>query len=270
MLGLQVGRFAYMSGVPCAPLGVGEVIWPTVTLIPPYIWILLRLESPKAGAIAIGRALGAAMWWSAINFLAATAIIRADLLAWWSDLLTYWDVAGWFGYAGIQVVLAASAAGAAWTLTGAGKIWYLLFGSAVRVGLYLFPIVVLAEIQAGTIIERQPGGEAIAIGALRTLNAGQQAYSSMHPERGYASTVAELQAARAAPAERFLEDGPLYRYEFTAGPREASGKVNSYQARATFHRPPYGICRSFFTDESGVIHFSFGGRPATASDEAIQ
>jgi len=266
MLGLQIGRFVLWSVDPCGPRDIEWWIGPTLALTPPYLWILVRLDR-RADPKEIGRALSVAMWWGAINFVVAVAIIVANPgSTWWSEVVTDLDVLGWVAYAGLQTFLVTSAVRAVATIPGAESTWFLLFGSTVRVVLYLLVLLLIAMVPP-SIIERQPGAEAIAVGDLRSINSSQAAFQGAYPDRGYASTFEELHEFTHPAALAAAQ--PWYRIEMTAGPRDALGKVNLYQAWATRLRP-LELCRSFFTDESGIIHATKEDRPATAADEVIQ
>jgi hypothetical protein len=204
------------------------------------------------------------MWWGGLNFVVAVAIIVANPgSTWWSEVVTYGDVLAWFAYAGIQALLVISAGMAISTMPSTGSIGWLFFGSAVRVGLYLFVLLLIAMIPQ-PIIERQPGAESVAIGDLRAINSSQAAYSSVHRDRGYASTFEELQATNFM---RVLGAQAWYRFEMTSS-RDGSGIITGYQAWATRLRP-LELCRSFFSDESGVIRFTKEDRRATATDPEL-
>jgi hypothetical protein len=267
LLALQVCRFAAWSMDPCTPRGMVGWVWPMFALVPPYVWISLRLRG-HADPKIIGRALSVAMWWGVVNFVVAVIVIASNTgLRRSPEVMTSGDLLGWFAYAGIQGILAISAGRAAWTMPGAESIWRLLFGSTVRVGLYLLVLLLIALVPQ-PMIGRQPSEEARAIGQLRMLGSGQQAYESLHPERGYAATVEELMA------ENFISPGAMvstrwYRFTLTAGAQDLSGRISSYQAWATRLEPRH-MCRSYFTDESGIIRVTKEDRPATAADRALQ
>lgn len=268
MLGLQMGRFALWSGDPCGPRDIEEWIGPTLALTPPYLWILVQLDR-RADPKKLGRALGVAMWWGAINFAVAVAVIVANPGSnWWSEIVTDLDVLGWVAYAGLQTFLVTSAIRAVATMPGRGSIWFLLFGSTIRVGVYLLVLLMIAMMPQ-SIVEHQPGAEATAIGDLRSINSGQQAYASVHRDQGFASTFDELRDGFMGPNVPSSSVAPWYRIEMIAGPRDALGKINFYEARATRLQPGH-LCRSYFTDETGTMRFTKEDRPATAADPPLE
>ena len=264
MLTLQLWRLAEWAWVPCGVYGLDFLVGLTLALIPAYVWIWLRLRSHRVTAIGVGRGLGVAVWWAVLNLLLYGELLIGGVPSNWSVLISERTVIGWeVTYAGVQGILAVSALRAAAILAGAESIWFLLFGSTVRVGLYLFLLVGIAR----TVPEngRTPGDEFYAIGSLRDFNFWQEHYQRDHPDRGFASSVEELFYINRV----VLVSTQWYRYEMSVGPRDEAGRIGSYQARAT-RLHPRGWCRSFFTDESRVIRSTAEDRPATAADPPLQ
>lgn len=103
---------------------------------------------------------------------------------------------------------------------------------------------------------------------LRTISAAQLVYAQTHPDKGFASSLAELGPA---PGDELIDSvlasGRKSGYAFTlnAAPPEASGRIIHYTLVA---RPEtYGKgSPSFFTDETGVEHITVENRAATVND----
>jgi type IV pilus assembly protein PilA len=119
--------------------------------------------------------------------------------------------------------------------------------------------------------ERAPD-EASAVGSLRTINVAQVEYARTHPDRGFASSLAELGPGSDDPLiESVLASGKKSGYVFilTAAPPDSHGRIVRYVITA---RPQhYGKTKhSFFTDESGVLRFTTENRAATAEDPVLQ
>lgn len=114
--------------------------------------------------------------------------------------------------------------------------------------------------------------EASSIGALRTINVAQVEYARTHPDRGFASSLAELGPGSDDPLiDSVLANGKKSSYIFTltAAPQDFHGRIVRYGITA---RPQhYGKTKhSFFIDESGVLRFTTENRAATAQDPALQ
>ena len=76
---------------------------------------------------------------------------------------------------------------------------------------------------------------------------------------------------RANLIDEVLDTGEKYgyRFTFTPGPRDEEGKITSYGLTArplTYKRTS---CRSFFTDETGVIRATEKDRLATINDPPV-
>jgi hypothetical protein len=254
MLGLQLWRMSGWASTPCSPFN-GTVILLTLALLPPYLWVAAWPDR-----------FGLATWWGALNGAVAGGSILANLPPNESLLVTYWDVLGWCAYAGVQAILISNAARAAAAITGAGRYRVKMLRSAVGVaGYLLFLLLIYGSWQIRP--SPGPGAEASAIGALRTINSGQHFYRETHPGQGFAATLDELQAADAI-SPGLAASRPWYRFEMNPGPRDASGRVTSYEASAT-RLPPRGLCRNFYTNESGPVRFTREDRAATAADPPL-
>lgn len=259
MLGLQLWRWVARDPIPCGSSPVDPFVGPAFLSVLPYLGVLWR---PHRGNLAL------AAWFGAYSAVVAGALIVTGLQLNRPDLVTFWDLLGWFVYAAIQSMLVGSAIRAARILADAGEpVWPA--GSAVLYAVVCFLLIFLAfpGVLRST---RSPGLEATAIGRLRQVNSGQQAYESAHRDRGYAATLEELLEQRFVSPDIGLAMSGYYGYrvKMSAGPRDQSGRIGSYEAWAD-KIPPQGMCRNFFTDESGPVRFTPELRPATAADSPL-
>jgi hypothetical protein len=116
-----------------------------------------------------------------------------------------------------------------------------------------------------------PRYEPWAVGSLRAINTAEEEYARIHPDKGFASSLAELgpkSGNELIGAD--LAKGKRYGYVFllTAAPPDPSGHITQYTVTA---RPQkygkYGT-RGFFTNESTVIRFTTEDRSPTVEDPA--
>jgi len=118
--------------------------------------------------------------------------------------------------------------------------------------------------------------EASAVGSLRTINTPRLPYASNCPAQGFAATLTELNTGATCVAGKDLLDNVLgaaapkksgYTFTYTA-PTDTPGTNYSVLADAQTQNTS-GI-RSFFTNESAVIHYKSPGPGATKTDPALQ
>jgi len=258
MMVLQLDRADTWPVVPCAPLGAEIFFVPILLLIPSYPMVVVLVRHRSAGlAVVVGVLTGV---------LTLAAIIVA--IARPTGVFTYRDLLEWSVFAVVQCILVISAARAARATVGPGQYGALIFSSCRIVALYMLVVLVFYALWPARLESGNSGSEARAIGTMRAIRSAQEAYQSLHPERGYASTFEELAVAKAI-APGMTQDATWYRYVMAAGRRDASGSVTGFEAWATFSEP-HGFCRSFFTDESRTIRFTHDARRATAADPPLE
>lgn len=149
--------------------------------------------------------------------------------------------------------------------------------AAITAGAFTYLAVVWSAYFYGTGI---PSNAASAVGSLRTTNMAEITYASTYGH-GYSPTLAVLgppaQNAQPMDSAAGLVDEALasgreggYTFTYTPGPQDVHGMIDRYTLSA---RPlKYGETgtRSFFTDQTGVIHCTNEDRPAAAKDPAIE
>lgn len=115
--------------------------------------------------------------------------------------------------------------------------------------------------------------EASSVGALRTINVAQVEYARTHPDRGFASSLAELGPGSDDPLiDSTLASGVKgsYIYILTAAPQDSHGRIVRYCITARPQHYGNKTKHSFFIDESGVLRFTTENRFATTEDPALQ
>lgn len=143
----------------------------------------------------------------------------------------------------------------------ATRVWVPVVGIAV-----IATMLPALDFQAGHV-----ANEASAVGTLRTINTAQAEYARVHPERRFASSLAELGPDSAQLIDSVLATGrkSMYVFYLTASAPDSDRRVNRYSitARPMDYRKNK---HSFFIDETGVTRFTLENRSATASDPALQ
>jgi hypothetical protein len=119
------------------------------------------------------------------------------------------------------------------------------------------------------IVESQiPANEASAIATIRKLNEAEMIYASEHPNLGFSTdipTVGGILNEDADPATKRSKSG----YSFTYTPCEKlNGAIRSYTIVAIPNQAGRTGVRSFYSDETGEIHYNSRG-PADASSPVV-
>lgn len=242
-----------------------------VPLTLPYLDMLLKLRlrgRPDKRGVALAVVTGSV--WAAVSLL---YLVGALWIAMWKAALT--------------AALSMSAQGALVTSAimtyrsmeleadDRRKLAYGFFASV-----FYFALIILAAVAVpGLYRSRGAANESMAVGGLRTINTAEITYLEMF-DQGFSPTLTALgpgaPGAQPTPSAANLIDGVLaggrkseYTFTYTAGRRDAKGKITTYAITARPSDPGCTEWRSFFTDESGVIRWARGSRPVTASDPPL-
>jgi hypothetical protein len=231
----------------------------------PYAWVIWRLRL-AADVRTVKKALAVALGCGSCNF-----ILFAFLLG-----MTSFDVdrRSAFAYALLalsQIALVASGVTTYYSMKRAPgdlrilatRLWVPVVGIAYAA--ILIPYLVFVR-------ERAPDPE-YGVSSLRTIVAAQVLYAQHHPDRGFATSLAELGPE---PGEELID--PVlasgqrsgYLIILTAGPRDSRGRISHYSVIARPEKFGQDGKYSFFTDESGVQHFTMEDRAPTAQDPATR
>ena len=123
-----------------------------------------------------------------------------------------------------------------------------------------------------------PSDQASAVGCLRSIITAE-AYYSKHYPAGFSPTLASLRvppkgvqpsASAAALLTDSLTSGTRngYIFTYTAGPKDSSGKITTFSVTARPISWKTGV-RSFFDDQTGVIHWTDEDRAPRVTDAPI-
>ncbi len=115
--------------------------------------------------------------------------------------------------------------------------------------------------------------ESAALSSVNEIRLAEDRYSGTHPQSGFVP-LAELGNSEDALGNHFIDQdlasGHKNGYLFTYVPEEKSGgAVRSFSLTAVPDHLGVSGRRSFFLDQSGVVHYSAGGT-ADASSPVIQ
>lgn len=153
-------------------------------------------------------------------------------------------------------------------------------GSTAATGLGWSLFLLLAAVACPGLQRSQLAANyATAVGTLRTIHTAETTYAETY-KRGYSASLgllgpppsggaATASAADLIPSEVAGGKKSGYIFDYKPGPADASGNIKTFTVSA---RPiQFGStgCRTFFTDESGVIRQSNENRAPTAKDPAI-
>jgi len=229
----------------------------------PYFWVFWRLRD-VTDVGRVKKALAQAVSWGLFGGL----FFSAGAVKSWIDK-------GWLTavtasiFALLQLVLLGSAI----------KIYYSterkqgdLRIVGTRFGVIVLIVVLFAHIIPSSSFLDMEKMETFAAEALRTINAAQTEYGKMHRDKGFASSLRELgPPPSAALIDENLANGRRYTYSITLNPASPDGNGHTSQYTLTARPHQYGNRgkRSFFSDESGVIHYTAADRAATVNDRVL-
>ena len=113
--------------------------------------------------------------------------------------------------------------------------------------------------------------ESSCVATLRLINLAQGTYWGGDPKKGYARTLRELGPAGAGILDAAVTSGKKdgYRFRLIPKPVAGHGPITRYTMNARPIKRLFADQRSFFSDESGVIHFTTEDRLATVADPPL-
>jgi hypothetical protein len=188
-----------------------------------------------------------------------------------SPRLTPWEVAGWGGFAIAQAVVILNALRAVRALDEAPERTRLARTYLPKAVAYAFLVLVVVAMTSAMVRRpRDISVENSAVANLRAINSAQVEFEQTHPETGYASTLFELREAEFLSEALAIGEDSRYHFTLEARPPGSSGRILAYGISAEPSFRPRRSCRSFFTDESGVIRFTVEDRAATSQDTPWQ
>jgi type IV pilus assembly protein PilA len=132
-------------------------------------------------------------------------------------------------------------------------------------------MVIVAMAIPNVLRTRMTANETSAVGSMSTLNSACITYFTIYG--GYPPLLSSLGRGDAAgPASADLIDSVLasgsksgYNFVYSAGPKDASGRVNAYAIKADPSTPGTTGQKAFFTDQSGVIRANTAGTADVSS-----
>ena len=123
-------------------------------------------------------------------------------------------------------------------------------------------ILVLIVVPAQDVNKRQRANEASAVARLRLLCSMEKEYAQGHLSEGYVCDLAEL-AAKVPPTQDYLSaffsTGTIsgYRSVISGCETASGGAVTHYRVIAIPIEPGKSVWRTFCTDETGVLRYTF-------------
>jgi prepilin-type N-terminal cleavage/methylation domain-containing protein len=139
-------------------------------------------------------------------------------------------------------------------------------------------ILIIAAIAIPNLLRsKMAANEASAVGSLRSINTAEVTYSSTYPTQGF-GTLVQLSyggagctgtVAHACLIDDTLAAGTKSGFTFAASNLTGT-PVSTYSMNADAITIGSSGNRSFFTDQTGVIHAKAGANGAAATDPALQ
>jgi type IV pilus assembly protein PilA len=132
-------------------------------------------------------------------------------------------------------------------------------------------MVIVAMAIPNLLRTRMTANETSAVGSLSALNSACITYLTIYG--GYPASLATLGRGDTASAtsadliDSLLAAGTKsgYNFLYSAGPKDPTGRVNSYSIKADPANPGTTGQKSFFTDQSGTIRSNTAGPADVAS-----
>jgi type IV pilus assembly protein PilA len=229
----------------------------------PYFWVFWQSRDiTDAGRVK--KALAHAVSWGSFG---ALCVSGAAVAAWTEK---DWPTAVMMPIlALLQFVLLGSAITTYYSTAPRRGDLLILAARVVVIPLIAVPLAIIIPSSSFIAME---GHETSAADALRSINAAQAEYFRVRRNKTFASSLEELgPPPGAALIDEDLANGRRYNYTITLNPTppDTSGCISKYTLTA---RPQsYGNSgrRSFFSNESGVIHYTAADRAPTVHDRVL-
>jgi type II secretory pathway pseudopilin PulG len=130
-------------------------------------------------------------------------------------------------------------------------------------------VLFILGVVPGTMRSMEAARAARAVGAIRRINTAAADYRRQHGADGFPAELAALRSSLAASYQGVASgvwNG--YRFDYRAT-RDASGAISHYTIQARPNKYTGDLCRSFYSDDSGVIRATTENRAATLADAAL-
>jgi len=230
----------------------------------PYAWVFWSLRS-NADAHKVKKGLAVAVGCGSLIFLLCSFLLVQTSFDADPRLATVYALV-----ALLQIALLVGAMTAYYSMKREPKDLQIL---VTRLWVPIVGITAAAIVVPNIFLQERAPNEASSVGSLRTINTAQDEYARAHPDKGFASSLAELgPESGAALIDSVLASGRKSGYVFvlTAASPDSHGRITHYTVIARPQRYGKEGKHSFLMDESGVQHFTTEDRAPTAQDPALQ
>lgn len=228
----------------------------------PYLWVWWRLRQTSEARRA-KKALALAVVWSLFVLLYCLLFL---FLAASEDAWQFGIPLSVLGL--LQITLLASSIKTYYSIKREQGEWKLL---AMPVGFTILVFIAMVMIPHLT-VSAVAHNEASSVGSLRTINKAQDEHAKLHPDRGFAASLAELVPT---PGDSLFDSALAsgvrsgYVFTLTAGAPDSNGRISRFTATARPRRYRRDGFRSFFIDETGIIRYTTEGRAPNAQDPPL-
>lgn len=139
------------------------------------------------------------------------------------------------------------------------------------VALFVVGLIILMDAGPGWVSSTRYANESLAVAFLKMVNSCAAAYAADHPEQGFPADLSLLASGGSTCLDRRLEERAkgYYHFSYVVSPPDSKRRMVSYRLSA---RPlHYGrfTLRSFFSDETAIVHATQDNREATATDPSL-
>jgi hypothetical protein len=168
----------------------------------------------------------------------------------------------------LQITLFASSIKTYYSMKREHREWKLM---AVPVGFTVLVFVATIMIPHLT-VSTVAHNEASSVGSLRTINKAQEEHAKLHPDSGFAASLAELGPTlgdNLFGSASVRAEGSGYVFTVAAAPPDSNGRISRYTVTARPRRYRRDGFRSFFIDETGIIRYTAEGRAPNAQDPPL-